>query len=80
MADLAVDQDPDKLLVEVYLVDSTQAVQATDFHMENKKNVNHFAKFYYFLYGCIFLKNNVLNFKYTAGCNASLINFYSEIT
>jgi hypothetical protein len=54
MADLAVDQDPDKLLVEVSLVDNTQAVQATDFHMENKKNVNHLAQFYYFWNGCIF--------------------------
>jgi hypothetical protein len=56
MADLAVDQDPDKLLVEVSLVDNTQAVQATDFHMENKRNnnVNHLAQFYYFWYGCIF--------------------------
>jgi hypothetical protein len=32
------------------LVDNTQAVQATDFHMENKRNnnVNHLVQFYYF--------------------------------
>jgi hypothetical protein len=40
------------------LVDNTQAVQATDFHMENKRNnkVNHLAQFYYFCYGCIFFE------------------------
>jgi hypothetical protein len=56
MADLAVDQDPDKLLVEVSLVDNTQAVQATDFHMENKRNnnVNHLVQFYYFWYAFFF--------------------------
>jgi hypothetical protein len=52
MADLAVDQDPDKLLVEVSLVDNTQAVQATDFHTENKRsnNVNHLANFFFFVW------------------------------
>jgi len=37
MADLALDQDLDKLTVEVSLVDTTQLELATDFHLENKK-------------------------------------------